>query len=59
MDLGGNVLFLEDDSEATLEAALKQALGQLDRMREVAREKGKEVYSYRNIARRVLCEAED
>lgn len=59
VDLGGNVLFLEDDSEATLEAALKQALGQLDRMREVAREKGKEVFSYRNIARRALCEAED
>lgn len=54
VDLGGNVVFLDDDSELTLEKAIDTALSNLDRMREVACEKGKEVFSYRNIALKAI-----
>lgn len=56
VDLGGNVLFLDDDSEATLKEAVNTALAHLDMMGEVAVQKGKQVFSYRNIASRAVSD---
>ena len=54
VDLGGNVLFLDDDSKETLKKAMMVALANLDKMKEVAIEKGRVVFSYRNIALRAI-----
>jgi hypothetical protein len=54
VDLGGNVLFLNDDSRSTMELVMKAAFDQLNQMRAIAREKGRDVFSYRNIALRAI-----
>lgn len=54
VDLGGNVLFLDDDSETTMERVLKAAFEQLNQMHAIAKEKGRDVFSYRNIALRAI-----
>ena len=54
VDLGGNVLFLDDDSKDTLKKAMTVALANLGKMKKVAQEKGRMVFSYRNIALRAI-----
>ena len=54
VDLGGNVLFLNDDSKETLGIAMSMALANIGKMQEVALEKGRVVFSYRNIAFRAI-----
>ena len=59
VDLGGNVKFLYDDSEAEIEQALREVVYDkdvYDSMKQVAEQKGKDVFSYLNIARRSIEE---
>ena len=57
VDLGGNVRFLTEDSAAEIRAEIERLLEDpacFEAMRAVAREKGTEAFSYRQIARRAI-----
>ncbi|MGN0347436.1 MAG: glycosyltransferase family 4 protein [Lachnospiraceae bacterium] len=57
IDLGGNVRFLKEDSVQEIQATLEDLIGhpeKLEKMREVAKEKGAKVFSYREISRRCI-----
>ena len=57
VDLSGNVKFLYDDSETEIEQALRAVVYDkdvYDSMKQVAKQKGKDVFSYYNIAKRSI-----
>ena len=57
VDLGGNVKFLYKDSEEEIRDAITSVVNnkqEYDEMKRVAKEKGKDVFSYRNIAKRSI-----
>lgn len=57
VDLGGNVIFLHDDTVEEIENNLREIIYNsktLDDMRSVAETKGREFFSYMNIAKRCL-----
>lgn len=57
VDLGGNVLFLHDDSEKEIRMVLEKVLTNkalYENMKEVAAKKGKVVFSYKEIAKRSI-----
>lgn len=56
IDLGGNCRFFTGSDAASYAADIKAAVKELDPMRAVAEEKGKTVFSYREIAKRALEE---
>lgn len=61
VDLGGNVEFLKEDSVDEILGKLEQLVAQpaiYKRMKSVAGEKGMEVFSYKNIAKRAINEDE-
>lgn len=57
VDLGGNVVFLEEDSKECLRKAIADLVDypeKYEKMLEVARKEGKTTFSYREIARRAI-----
>lgn len=57
VDLGGNVKFLKEDSAKEIQGEIENLLNNPDeykRMKQVAMEKGMQVFSYKNIAERAL-----
>lgn len=57
VDLGGNVKFLKEDSDKEIQSAIEQLLDNPDeykKMKQVAMDKGMQVFSYKNIAKRAL-----
>ena len=57
VDLGGNVKFLKEDSAKEIQGEIEHLLENPDeykRMKQVAMEKGMQVFSYKNIAKRAL-----
>ena len=57
VDVGGNVIFLNEDSEEVIERKLKQIVyNDYSKMRSVAEGKGKELFSYKDIAKRAIEE---
>lgn len=57
VDLGGNVVFLEEDSKECLRKAITDLVDypeKYEKMLEVARKEGKTTFSYREIARRAI-----
>lgn len=57
VDLGGNVKFLKEDSAKEIQEKIENLLNNPDeykRMKQVAMEKGMQVFSYKNIAERAL-----
>ena len=60
VDIGGNVAFLTEDSVEEIQGKLEQLLsgdGSYEKMLSMAQGKGKEQFSYNNIARRAIVEA--
>ena len=57
VDIGGNVRFLEQDSAQEIESVLRDLLDheeKLTAMRTAAQKQGKQIFSYREIARRCI-----
>ncbi len=54
VDLGGNCLFFENDSEQEYIRVIKAATENIDNMKAAAEEKGMEVFSYKKIAERAV-----
>lgn len=54
VDLGGNCLFFENDSEQEYIRVIKAATENIDNMKASAEEKGMEVFSYKKIAGRAV-----
>lgn len=57
VDLGGNVKFLKEDSDKEIQSAIEQLLDnpeEYKNMKQIAMEKGMQVFSYKNIAKRAL-----
>jgi len=57
VDLGGNVMFLYKDSEEEIRNTIEQIVTnkeEYNKMKMIAEEKGREFFSYRNIAKRCL-----
>lgn len=57
VDLGGNVKFLKEDSAKEIQGEIEHLLNNPDeykRMKQVAMEKGMQMFSYKNIAKRAL-----
>ena len=57
VDLGGNVLYLDDDSLDEIERTIKLLINNptlIASMKQVAEEKGKQYFSYKNIAKRSI-----
>jgi len=57
VDVGGNVVFLEEDSREGIEKSLRSLLedpAAFEKMRRAAQEKAVKVFSYRDIARRSI-----
>lgn len=57
VDLGGNVKFLKEDSDKEIQGVIEKLLDDSDeykKMKQIAMEKGMQVFSYKNIAKRAL-----
>ena len=54
IDLGGNCMFFEEDTEEEYKRVIKKAIEQKENMKSVAEESGKDVFSYKNIAKRAI-----
>lgn len=57
VDLGGNVLFLKEDSVSEIEKNINHLVeypNEYEQMKKIAQEKGMNVFSYKNIAARAL-----
>ena len=57
VDLGGNVLFLHEDSAKEIEEKIRQVAFDKEyysKMKKVAEKKGMQVFSYREIAKRAI-----
>jgi possible group 1 glycosyl transferase len=57
LDCGGNISFIQDDSETDIFNAIKEIIettGTLDKMSHISKKYGKERFSYINIAQKVI-----
>ena len=54
IDLGGNCLFFEEDSVESYNKTISDAIASIEDMKSVARKKGKEEFSYMQIAQRSI-----
>ena len=58
IDLGGNVRFLSKDSVEEIQSEIERLLRDPEAylvMKNIAKEKGMQVFSYRDIAKRAVC----
>ena len=59
IDIGGNVIFLKDDSIESLEYSIKDVVNSPSKyhaMEKIAKSKKRKLFSYRNISRKAIEE---